>query len=38
MYRMLLLASIAFVSSEHLTVQLIEITGQRLIEVNPELV
>lgn len=35
---MLLLASIAFVSSEHLTVQLIEITDQRLIEVNPELV
>lgn len=38
MYRMLVLASIAFVSSEHLTVQLIEITGQRMIEVNSVLV
>lgn len=42
MYRMLVITSIAFVSSEHhafvSSVQLIEITGQRLIEVNSELV
>lgn len=37
-YRVLVLASLAFVSSEHLTVLLIEVTGQRLIEINSELV
>lgn len=38
MYRMLMLASIAFVSSENFTAQLIEITGWRLIEISFELV
>lgn len=38
MCSMLVLASIAFVSSEHFAAQLIEMVGQRLIEVSSELV